>query len=120
MHALNLAKSQKLFTKNRYKKIKPWITKGIITSIRVRDKMKKRLLLYNNTDDKGAFNNYRNTLNNLIRKCKHNYYKTKIEGSGSDLKKIYKVINEATDSGSSARDVRFNVKNDNITFIVTI
>lgn len=116
MHALNLAKSQKSFTKNKYKKIKPWITNGIISSIKVRDKMKKRLLLYNNMEDKRAFNNYRNTLNSLIKKCKHNYYKTKIEGSGSDLKKIYKVINEVTDSNSSAQDVRFNVKNDNITF----
>lgn len=84
--------------KNRNTKRKPWITHGIILSIKNRDQMKKTLLKnYNEFDDR-EYKQYRNNLKKIIEKCKHDFYKNKIKEAGNNLKKVYEIINEATDS----------------------
>ena len=99
--------------KTHNKKIKPWITNGLVTAINTRDKMKKRLLLNYNDQDERAYKKYRNDLHSLIQKCKHDYYKEKIEQSSNDIKKIYKIINEATDKVGSNRNNEFlKIKKD--------
>lgn len=64
---------------NNSKKLKPWITQGLINSIKERDKL-KRLLLNNpnNHDIQGRYKIFRNTVTKLIKKTKIDYYKQKI------------------------------------------
>lgn len=100
---------------NTRKKIKPWITNGIVYSIKKKDKLKKKLLLHYNEHDKKIFTEYRNNLNKIIQKRKHEYYRDKIENSGKDMKKIYKVISEASDE-SRKKQNKFEVKNNNRIF----
>lgn len=114
--ALNQAKSYKTYSLKKIKKIKPWITNGIITSIKKRDTMKKKLLRYNTLENKTAFKAYRNNLQNVIKKSKHDFYKAKILNSGTDIRKIYKVINEATDSNIAHRDIDLNITDNNVAF----
>jgi len=94
-------------TRNRkVVKLKPWITIGIINSIRERDRLKKRCM--KNKDDEGLvgrFKNYRNTLNNLIKITKNNYYKGKILDAGKNTRKVWEVINEATNNSTNKTDV---------------
>ncbi|KAF0756126.1 RNA-directed DNA polymerase from mobile element jockey [Aphis craccivora] len=71
--------------KNR--KIKPWITNGLVTSIINRDKLNMKIK--KDTSNHKLINyykTYRNKLTKLIRKAKEQYYINKIE--------ICKVINE--------------------------
>lgn len=84
---------------NKLKKLKPWITVGLITSIRHRDRLKRnsKLAPYDNSL-KEEYTSYRNFLNNLIKRTKNNYYKQKISECRGDLRKTWQTINEITSS----------------------
>ena len=86
-------------------KIKPWITNGIIISIKNRDKMKKRLLRNYSTNLENAYKAYRNQLQSIIKYTKNNYYRDKIQSNKNNLKKIYQFIAEATDRGLACTTV---------------
>lgn len=82
-------------TKNR--KLKPWITNGLVISIKNRDKLnmktkrdKTNLKLLN------YYRAYRNKLTILIRKAKEQFYINKIETCKGNGREIWKVINELT------------------------
>lgn len=85
-NAINL--STKEITKElKYKKLKPWITIGIMKSINTRDKLKKKLKNTNNTELLDNYKKYRNKLNNIIKNSKLNYYNTLLADANSDGKK---------------------------------
>ena len=79
IYAISMAtetKVKKINSKNR--KRKPWITVGIINSIKKRDLLKK--ISDNNPNDNKAkenFRAYRNKLNKIVNKAKHLYYLSK-------------------------------------------
>ena len=56
----------------------PWITKGLLKSIIVKNKLYKQYLLCPTEGNSVKFRSYRNKFN-LIRKCKQKYYHTKFE-----------------------------------------
>ena len=79
-------------------KSKPWITTGILTSIRsknkiynkfwkAKDRKRKKDLLHQ------QFKNYRNILSNLTKKSKENYYKEYFQENKSNLIKVWKGMN---------------------------
>lgn len=81
--------------KSVYKKIKPWITDGLVKSIRTRDKLKVSVL--KNKDNLELFQrykNYRNILNTLLKKTKALYFSRKIREHKGDSKKTWQIINE--------------------------
>jgi len=82
----------------RNKKLKPWITHGIINSIGTRDKLKKRLLRneHNNETQIQHFKDYRNRLTKVIKYAKNNYYKNKLVQAKNNYKHIWNIINEAS------------------------
>ena len=59
----------------------PWITKGLLKGINVKNKLYKQYLLSPTEGISVKFKSYRNKLNNLIRKCKREYYHKKIENT---------------------------------------
>lgn len=80
---------------NKFKKLKPWISQGIITSIRARDKLKQNLKLNPTAEKIAEYKNYRNYLNKIITQTKNDYYKSKINENSHNIKKVYNFINEA-------------------------
>ena len=71
--------STKILTKKNIKKKKQWITRGIVTSIKQQDKLKKLAdgnPLSNVAQDR--YRRYRNMLTHLIKKTKFNFYKNKL------------------------------------------
>lgn len=79
------------------KKIKPWVTEGLITSMKKRDTL--HLACKNqpfNTKLKEHYKKYRNKLNNLIERAKTAHLKKQIEDTKGDKKRIWGVINEVT------------------------
>lgn len=91
---------------NKTKKIKPWISAGLITSIRHRDKLKQKANLNpGNLLLKHEFTSYRTFLNNLIKKTKNNYYKAKIKDCEGDLSKTWKIIKDITNSVGGRSDL---------------
>lgn len=99
-------------TKN--KKIKPWITNGIIKSIRTRDSMKKQILRnINNPQLLNDFKTYRNKLTRLIKITKNNYYTDKISSCNKNLKQTWKLIREATNTDKNKSNSSINILDNN-------
>lgn len=94
--------------KSKLAKIKPWITIGIITSIRKRDNMKKELLKHFSNELNSKYKKYRNTLNKLIKKTKTAYYKTKIKEANNNYKQMWNIINEF--SGNQKNNATKNIQ----------
>lgn len=79
-------------------KIKPWMTNGLLNSIKHKDKLKAQLIQNFSEERKVQFNKYRNKLNKLIKTTKDEYYKKQIIEAQNNYKKIWNIINDATDS----------------------
>lgn len=97
---------------NRHKKIKSWITSGIITSIKVRDKMKKKLTKNYNPVLELEYKKYRNYLSKLIHKQKNDYYRAQIENNKGDIKKLYTIIKDATYETNTNKQTLLDIKNE--------
>lgn len=82
-------------TVQKYKKIKAWITNGIITSIKNRDKMKRKLAKHHSIELENEYRAYRNSLNKIIHKQKSSYYRSEIETNKHDIKHLYNIIKDA-------------------------
>lgn len=93
-----IGKSATIITlKSSEKKLKPWITRGLITSIRKRDKLKLEVNKQkNNLELLNSYKEYRNKINNLIRKVKQEYYSNKIHENKHNMKKVWEIINESS------------------------
>lgn len=90
--------------KRKHKKIKPWITRGLIVSSLHRNKLYK---IYKKHEKYCTTNNippnanlqqqyiiYRNFFNILIKRCKQEYYTKQLQIADNDSKKTWQVINE--------------------------
>lgn len=97
---------------SRVKKLKPWITSGLIKSIRKRDYLSKKVKSQPfNLSLKATYTNYRNTLTQLIRTTKHNYYRNKINEAGNNLRRVWSIINEVTECNTKRDDIKHKIKN---------
>lgn len=98
-------------TAKPHKKIKEWITGGLVTSIKHRDKMKRRLLQNYSEQLENEYKTYRNSLNKLIGKQKNDYYRNQINSNKGNIKKIYNIIKKATNE-TTTKVNNFNIKTD--------
>ena len=87
----------------KYKKYKhkltPWITYGLLNSIKYRDKLYVKLIKTSLTSPKYALieNEYKDfcsVLQNSLRKAKSSYYHKQFQNNVSDIKKTWSKINE--------------------------
>ena len=77
------------------RKLKPWITIGLIRCIAVRNRLQKRSRLNpDNAEYRIIHRRYRQTLNTVLRRTKKLYYTQKLEGSNFDPKTFWKVVKE--------------------------
>ena len=88
---------------NLYKK--PWLTKGIMKSIRQQNRLFHLCYKKHQKDKIEEYKKFRNKLTHIKETAKQNYYKNKIDQAGSDSGKTWKVINEL---------MKKNVKSNNI------
>ena len=95
---------------SKFKKIKPWITSGIVKSIRTRDKLANKLKKEPfNINLKNKYKTFRNTLTNLIKIAKINYYSKKFETHRNNPKMFWKTVREAaninTDKNEAIKEI---------------
>jgi hypothetical protein len=75
-------------------KLKPWITSGLLSSIRLRDKMSKEARRNPlNVQINSKYKRYRNILKSLIKRAKFDYYKHKINEAHGDPRKFWNIVN---------------------------
>jgi exonuclease III len=80
---------------------KPWLTRGILNSIRVKSKYFKFYRLGLIT--KEINNEYKNSLNNVIRNAKRKYFCELFEANKNNLKKSWQGINHLMGRGRNNR-----------------
>ena len=73
---------------------KPWITKGLKTSIKIKCKLYREYLRNRNNNSSEKFKSYRNMLNTLLKKSKQDYYKEYFKKSTGDAKATWNGIRE--------------------------
>ena len=89
---------------NKYKHKKtPWITVGIIKSIKFKDKLYKSVKLLNPTSNEylTAKNNlrvYKSILNKRIRVAKKSYYSSQLNLHKKDSSKTWQILNNIKDA----------------------
>lgn len=106
------SKERKNIVVKENKKLKPWITQAIISSIKTRDKMKKKLLKNYSIEYEQSYKDYRNNLCRIMNKCKYDYFRNQIDNNKNNLKKIYQIISVATDGKQNKKDNIFHIKDN--------
>jgi hypothetical protein len=81
--------------RSKFNKLKPWISNGLVKSIRRRDQISKLVKRQPfNPDLLRHFKMYRNILSNLLKTAKDQYFKKKINSSGNNPKQLWQTIGE--------------------------
>ena len=113
-NVIKSATTTKTFKQNAKNcKLKPWITQGLINSIRKRDDLAKKAKKFPNcTVLQCEYKNYRNYLTKLIRQQKDNYYKNLIQQNKNNLRETWKIIHNST-GGNSEKQDNFNININN-------
>ena len=75
---------------------KPWITNGLKTSIKTKNKMFKLAKKSNETEIIEKYRVYRSLLTRLKTKAKNSYYAELAISYGNDKSKIWRLVNEIT------------------------
>lgn len=97
---------------SKHRKLKPWLTLGLIKSIKNRNKLKLQVNKYHrNISLLNKYKLYRNTLNMLIRQTKKDYYTNKLSEHKGNTKKIWQTINESMNSKNRSK-TSFNIIHD--------
>ena len=112
----------KLVRFNKYKyKMSPWITGGILHSIKFKDKLYKRLRSTNPQSPlyetlKINFKTYNSILQKNIRSAKFSYYGDRFNKYVKDSKKTWSTINEILNKSKSKKDfpTYFNINGKTI------
>jgi len=73
---------------------KPWITKGLLVSIKMKNKLYRKYLKKRSSYYYEEFKRYRNKLNHLIKLSKQSYYNNYFASNRSNLKNTWKGIKE--------------------------
>ena len=83
----------KIRNNRRKKNNAPWITPGILNSIRSKEKLYRRYLKAPTPDNRLNYRKYRNKLNHIIRIGKKHFYIKKFSDCKNDCKETWKTIN---------------------------
>ena len=85
----------------------PWITKGILRSIKQKDKIYKEIIKAKNLQTKqlkhSLYKMYRNIIDDLLKKSKESHYRKYIESSKRNCKAVWNGINEIIYSKSKVK-----------------
>ena len=116
-HLLDCHAPYKAISKTKAKNIpKPWITRGIMKSLKIKNCLYKKLSRAKDPLHRGTlkiqFRRYRNILNSLVSKSKNNYYRLYFFENKKNIPKIWKginnIINNKQKDNSSPNSITIN------------
>ncbi len=85
---------KKLSVRQQKIMLRPWLTRGILNSIKNKTKMHKSHYIFGDILMRTFYKKYCNTLKRCIEKSKINHYQMTFENLKNDIKKTWKTINE--------------------------
>ena len=80
--------------KEKQLKSKPWLTQGLLKSIKLKNKMYKQFLMHTSNYQFDKYKKYRNILNRAIEGAKRNYYNKIVTEEKHNSEKLYQIINK--------------------------
>ena len=94
---------QKTSKKSKKQIMKPWITKGILKSIKTKNKLFHKCYTRKRVELISFHKKYLNKLTSLKRVAKEQFYISQINSCKNDPAKLWKVVNEILDSQPTSR-----------------
>ena len=85
---------RKATRKEKRLKLKPWITRSILKSISIKNKLFRLAHKENDRSNLFKYKTYRNALNRTIKEAKRNYYQDFLTQNRNNAKKIWEAIND--------------------------
>lgn len=73
---------------------KPWLSKGLLKSIKKKNKLYKKFLNVPNLQNDFCYKNYKNKLNHLLRVAKRLHYQDRLDSAKSNMKSTWSILNE--------------------------
>ena len=108
---------RKVRNKDFKNKHKPWITKGILISIKRRDKLFGKYIRAKNKENKTFLHNcykeLRNKIITLIRESKFNHFKAYFQKNSHNIKNLWAGINQIVNIKSKAKDCPTYMEDEN-------
>ena len=98
--------------KEKKLKSKPWLTQGLLKSIKLKNKMYKQFLMHPSNYQFDKYKKYRNVLNRAIEGAKRNYYNKIDTEEKHNSEKLYQIINKICKLKNSKRIFPTNLLND--------
>ena len=92
----------------------PWITKGLLVSVRKRNKLYKKYMGNRTLQRELHYKRYKIKLNHLIRNAKKTYYDNKFDRAKGDLKETWRLINEVINTKSKQSSLPSSFKSNGI------
>ena len=108
--------SKKIKPNKEFVKRDPWMTLGLLTSLRTKSKLLNKKLKNPTPENVQKHNIFNTQYNKLKRAMKINYYKTTIEANKHCIKSTWKTINQAIGKPNSKTSISqyFTINNNNI------
>lgn len=117
-HVVNKHAPIKLASRSKNKLLtKPWITNGILKSIKTKQKMYYTHFLSNNINKKCRYKAYANKLNIIKNKSKTAYYKSNFEMCKNNLKATWKLIGTLIKRKAKGLQIPTRLIRNNKTFL---
>ena len=89
---------------------KHWLSKGLLKSIRTKNKLYKQYLTNQSSHYEIRYKNYKNKLNHSLRIAERTYYEKKIDASKSNAKATWRVLNEIIKTKKKASKINSLLK----------
>ena len=88
------APMRKASRKENKLRCRPWLTRGLLKSIRIKNKTYNNLREKPDTSQSHKYKIYRNLLNRLIKQAKVDYYHNVLKDNKNNSKKVWNIVNE--------------------------
>jgi ElaB/YqjD/DUF883 family membrane-anchored ribosome-binding protein len=93
---------------------KPWLTQGLIKSIRVKNKLCKKFLRTRSTDTETKYKTFRNKLNHLLKVTKKRFYTNKLDYVKGSIKETWKTLKELLNKSKTKHNYPDSFVHNNI------
>ena len=103
---------RKISNKEKKSLLKPWITRGIKVSIKVRDKLLRKSTRTKSDILYKEYKFYRNLITRLKKNSFNNYYRDKFQVNNKDKKKTWETVNEITNHKTRNKTQIANLKDE--------
>ena len=92
---------------------KPWITTGLLKSIKTKNKFFRKLFKSNNPEEKTFYKKYLNKLTHVKETSKRNYYENLIKTNSKNSSQTWSAIREVIDCKHSSNKLKTTFYNIN-------